>query len=65
MGRPPVFTAVENRRKRICFLHILLRIVAIMFKYLIMPSIATERLAKATAWMYGVMCSDKPACVHE
>jgi len=48
LGRPPVFTAVANRRKRICFLHILLRIVAIMFKYLIMPSIATERLAKAT-----------------
>jgi hypothetical protein len=48
LGRPPVFTAVANKRKRICFLHILLRIVAIMFKWLIMPSITTERLAKAT-----------------
>jgi hypothetical protein len=31
IGRPPVFTAIENKRKRACFLHLLLRIVAIMF----------------------------------
>ena len=47
IGRPPVFTAIENKRKRACFLHLLLRIVAIMFKYLILPSIANEATAKA------------------